>query len=221
MANDIQKMTSYKSQIEKIGIPISSEEYHELSAYAKLNNIILSGFKDYVGNINTIKQIIDDIIIIAADFPLLISDKHGITLELDYNMGTDFATTVSNHIIHLNAVYYSNLEVLITDYNDGVSDGRFVKNTDWHSVIMHEAGHVVANLYHLNPMTIAMKILNTQSKLKVLDVLTDILSIYSTEYEDGREIISESFSGFYGKANNEFANAYVTECKRIIQEGGD
>lgn len=31
MANDIQKMTSYKSQIEKIGIPISSEEYHELS----------------------------------------------------------------------------------------------------------------------------------------------------------------------------------------------
>ena len=43
----------------------------------------------------------------------------------------------------------------------------------------------------------------------ILDILTDELSIYSTEYEDGREIISESFSAHYGGVNNSFADEYV------------
>lgn len=122
MQNDIQKMSSYKKQVKKYGTPISGTEYEELKEYAHKKKIRLAGFKDFVGDIYTIQQVIDDIDLVAKDFPLLISDKKGITLEL--------------------------------------------------------------------------------------------------EYEDGREIISESFSGFYSMANNEFANEYVKECKRIINEGG-
>ena len=55
MSNDLQKMSSYKSQIEKYGTPISLQEYSELSLYAKQNNIKLSGFKDFVGEISVIK----------------------------------------------------------------------------------------------------------------------------------------------------------------------
>ena len=220
MPSNMQKMASYKSQIEKIGTPISKEVYSKLSSYAEANNILLSGFKDFVGDIGVIKQVIDDIVVIARDFPLITSGKTAIELKLDYDMGTDFATTKGRHIIHLNAVYYSDLSILNADYTEGVVEGRFVSNTDWHSVIKHEVGHVVANIYHLNPMEIAKEVLQMDHEIQVLEYLTDDLSLYSTEFEDGREIISEAFSGYYGKAGNEFADKYVNRCIQITREGG-
>ncbi|MBQ9437315.1 MAG: hypothetical protein IJU50_03200, partial [Lachnospiraceae bacterium] len=72
--------------------------------------------------------------------PKILDEKNGIWLELDYNLGTDFATTESGHIIHLNAAYFSNLEMLEKDYESCVSDGRFVKGTDWRAIGRHEAG---------------------------------------------------------------------------------
>lgn len=220
MYERIQRMSSYKAQVVKYGTPISKGLYQELFAYAENRNIKLSGFKDFVGDIEIIKQVVDDIDIISKDFPLILDEKSAVVLELDYNLGTDFATTQFGHIIHLNAVYFSNLQILIDDYNEGVEEGRFVKGTDWHSVIKHEIGHVVAHVYHLNPMEIAMSLLNTKSRLRVLDELTDTLSIYSTEYEDGREIISECFSGYYSNSNNSFSKMFVEECKNIISKGG-
>jgi hypothetical protein len=215
-----QKISSFKAQVEKYGNPITNGEYKELCQYACSKGIGLSGFKSFIGEIEVVKQVIDDIVIIAADFPLILSKKQGIVLELDYEMGTDFATTVNGHVIRLNAIYYSNLEILKDDYNEGAAEGRFVRGTDWHSVVMHEVGHVVANLYHLKPMSIAMDVLAVRNGFQVLDILTDELSVYSTEYEDGREIISESFSGYYGTADNAFANAYIEKCKELIK-GGD
>ena len=220
MANKIQKMSSFKSQIEKYGNPISKEVYSELAEYAGKRNVHLSGFKDYVGDIKVIEAVIDDICVIAEDFPMIISGKNAIELKLDYDMGTDFATTKHKHIIHLNAGYYSKLEILIRDYNVGVYEKRFVKNTDWHSVIKHEVGHVVANIYKLKPMEIAKSILNMEREIEILEYLTDELSLYSTELEDGTEIISESFSGYYGNAGNDFADKYVKRCIEIISEGG-
>ncbi|SFB75466.1 hypothetical protein [Butyrivibrio sp. YAB3001] len=220
MASNMQKMSSYKSQIEKYGTPISKEVYSELALYAEKNHVFISGFKDFVGDIEVIKQVIDDIVVIAKDFPLIISGKTAIELNLDYDMGTDFATTKNRHIIHLNAVYYSDLNILNADYIEGVAERRFVSNTDWHSVIKHEVGHVVANIYRLKPMEIAKDVLKMNREIQVLEYLTDELSLYSTELEDGREIISEAFSGYYGKAGNEFADKYVNRCIQITREGG-
>ena len=83
MAHDMQKMSSYKSQIEKYGKPISKEVYSELSAYADKRNVHLSGFKDFVGDIRVIKSAIDDICDIAEDFPEILSGKNAIELKLD------------------------------------------------------------------------------------------------------------------------------------------
>lgn len=219
MDTQIKKMSSYKAQVLKYGVPIQKEEYQDLRSYAKSKKIRLSCFKQYVGNIEIIKEVIDDIYAIAADFPLIIDEILGIVLELDYDMGTDFATTISTHIIHLNGVYFSNLDILISDYNDGVENKRFVQGTDWHAIIRHEVGHVVSALYNINPMKIAFSLLQTTSSIQVLDYLTDNLSLYSTEYEDGREIISESFSGYYSCVGNDFANQFIESCLKMVKGG--
>ena len=140
-------MSSYKAQVDQYGTPISIEKFKELRDYANRHGIKLSGFKDFVGDIEIIKTVIDDICEVAKDFPEILDERNGIWLELDYNLGTDFATTESGHIIHLNAVYFSNLEMMKKDYDSAVKEGRFVQGTDWRAISRHEVGHVVADLY--------------------------------------------------------------------------
>ena len=209
------RMAGFKALVKKYGEPISKEEYKDLFLYAQERNIKLSEFKHFVGDTGIIKQVIDDILPIAKDFPLIIEGRKGIVLELDYSMGTDFATAMFGHIIHLNGAYFSNLEMLITEYDNAVSENRFVQGTTWRSIIRHELGHIVANKYNIKPMQVAKILLETNSNLRVLEILADELSLYSTEYPDGREIISEAFSGYYSNADNEFAKKFV---KYILSE---
>ena len=213
-------MSSYKAQVDQYGIPISSEDFKKLREYANQHGLKLSGFKDFVGDIETIKTVIDDICSIAEDFPEILDDRNGIWLELDYNLGTDFATTMGGHIIHLNAVYFSNLNMMISDYNECVRDSRFVRDTDWRAIIRHEVGHVVADMYDINPVAIAFELLNTKNRVKVLEYLTDELSIYSTEYDDGREIISECFSAHYSGVSICFADDFTAKCIQLSKKGG-
>ena len=212
-------ISSYKALVAQYGTPISDEEFKELREYANSHGIKLSGFKDFVGDIQTIKWVIDDIYEIAQDFPLILDERNGVWIELDYNLETDFATTMNDHIIHLNAGYFSDLPVLEKEYNDSVSQGRFVTGTDWRAVARHETGHVVANLYQIDPMDIALKLKDGQREAEILEILGDELSLYSAEYDDGREIISESFSAVYGKVENEFAKQFVKQCEIVSKEG--
>ena len=212
MSQHNNAISSYKAQVEQYGTPISPAEFKDLRDYANEHGIKLSGFKDFVGDISVIKTVIGDICDIANVFPEIINERQGIWLELDYDLGTDFATTESGHIIHLNAVYFSNMDMLKREYAKCEFDGRFVKGTDWRAIARHEVGHVVANVYNIDPMLLAKELKNTNRTADVLDILTDELSMYSTEYNDGREIISESFSGYYSKAGNDFADQYVKAC---------
>lgn len=224
MKKRITKMAGFKALAKKYGEPISNEEYKDLVSYATKNSIRLSGFKHFVGDINIIKQVIDDILPIAKDFPLILAGRKGVILELDYSMGTDFATAMYGHIIMLNGAYFSNIEILSVEYDNAVKENRFVKGTNWRSIIRHELGHIVANKYGIKPMQIAKNVLKTNSELKVLEQLADELSLYSVEYEDGREIISEAFSGYYSNANNDFANEYVKSILseiKIVKEAGN
>ena len=214
-------MSSYKAQVKQYGTAISKAAYKDLREYAEHHMVKISGFKDFVGDIEVIKTVIDDINAIAADFSAILEGRRSICLELDYNMGEDFASTISQHIIHLNAVYFSDLRILAPDYADGEMSGRFVKNTDWRAIVRHEVGHVVANTYRIDPMTIAMDIMKTKSKKEVLFRLTQELSIYSAAYEDGREIISESFAGYYSSTDNEFAKEFVKRCIEMTKKAGD
>ena len=58
----------------------------------------------------------------------------------------------------------------------------------------------------------AKKLLKTESNVEVIQYVKENLSLYSAEYDDGREIISECFSGYYSSVNNSFANGFVKRC---------
>ena len=73
----------------------------------------------------------------------------------------------------------------------------------------------------MNPIQIALDIFETKSVTLVLSRLRDILSIYSAEYVDGREIISESFAAYYSDADIDFAKDYINRCLMLIKKGGD
>ena len=209
MDNSKAAMSSYKAQVEQYGKPISDWKFKELREYANGHGIRLSGFKDFVGDIDVIKIVIDDICEIAEDFPAILDERNGIELELDYNMGTDFATTMAGHIIHLNAVFFSNLKMMEEEYGEGVNSGRFVSGTDWRAISRHEVGHVVASIYHIDSLKLAMDVLNTKNKADVYGFLYHELSIYSVEYADGREIISESFSAYYSDVRKAFVDGFI------------
>lgn len=213
-------MSNYKALIEQYGIPIPNEYFQELRDYTNKRGVKLSGFKDFVGDIQTVKTVVDDICEIAEDFPLILDKRRGVCLELDYNMGTDFATTIAGHVVHLNAPYFGNIGKLEQEYAESVSQGRFVRGTDWRAIARHESGHVVAALYHIDPMEIALEIKDGFLEADILDALTDELSVYSTEFLDGREIISECFSAYYSKVGNEFAERYVSRCKQFAKGRG-
>jgi hypothetical protein len=210
---------AHKIQVRELGTPITDELYKELRGYGINHRIRISGFRNYIGNIEIIKTIIDDISEIAKDFPLILDEKTGIVLELDYDMkDEDFATTGSGHIIHLNASYFCDIEKLRESYSKGEKEDQFVKGTDWRAVSRHETGHVVSNVYQLEALKIACECTGITNRIRLFDYLNKELSLYSTAYEDGREIISECFSGYYSKVGNCFANKYVNTCMEIVKQ---
>lgn len=220
MNNSINKAMSiaHKAQIDQYGTPISQNQFDDLRNYANLNGVRLSGFRNYVGDTGVIKLVIDDISEIARDFPRILDEKCGIVLELDYDMeDDDFATTDSGHVIHINAALYSNIDVLSKSYSEGVRNGYFVQNTDWRSIIRHEVGHVVDSLYSFDLFDIVSGIVGTTHNTETLSRLRLNLSTYSASYRDGREIISECFSGYYSNAGNVIADAFIKRCIELLE----
>ena len=204
---------AHKAKVSVFGNSISEQEYKELRVYADAHGIRISGFRNYVGEIETIKRVIDDINEIGQDFPKILDEKTGVVLELDFDMSDDdFATTDSGHVIHLNATFFCDTDRLKAEYDSAVKEGNFVEGTDWRATGRHEAGHVVQNFYRFDVLKIATLCTGTGNHTELFELLRDELSIYSVAYKDGREIISESFSGYYSKVGNIVADAFVNKC---------
>lgn len=206
---------------------ILPEKYRELRSYADEHGIKLSDFRDFTGDIDDIKEMIDKIYEVAEDFPKLLDARRNVVLGLHYEDSEEFAGT-RNHHITLNGMYLNDTDITKDVYEQKVQQGHFVKNTTWKHIIYHELGHVVCNIYNLDPLQIAKEILDTKSSVEVAAYVAQNLSRYSAssfesmtthrrEY-DGTEIISECFCGFYGKSGNKFSELYVKKCKEIIRK---
>ena len=194
---------------------ISTEKYRELSAYARNCGIALEGFKRFDGDIDVIKQIIDDADEIAELFPDIKKGKNKLTISLDEHMKADDFAITRGHIIYINADAFRDINILRKEYDKLAREGWFVKGTDYRSIIRHETGHVVANTYSIDGLEISKKITGFSSTSELMEYLKDNLSTYASEYEDGLEIVSECFSGVFSGLNNEFALKVVDECDRI------
>ena len=143
---------------------ISQSQYKELSEYARDRGIGLEGFKQFDGDMQVIKQAIDDADEIAVRFPEIKTGKKKITISLDENMDPDDFAVTRGHIIHVNADAFRNVDTLSKEYDILAREGCFVKGTNYRSIIKHETGHVVANIYGIDSMEIAMDITGNSRK---------------------------------------------------------
>lgn len=199
---------------------ISKEEYRELSSYARESGVVLEGFKRFDGDINIIKQAIDDANEIAEKFPEIKNGRKKLTISLDEYMNPDDFAITNGHIIRINADAFRDAEVLRAEYEKLEKERWFVKGTDYHSIIKHETGHVVANLYGIDGLEIAKKLTGINSTTELMMYLENNLSLYASEYEDGSEIISEVFADAFGTDNpSEFSLRFMDECAKIKEKG--
>ena len=199
---------------------ISKEEYQELMAYAKERNVRLENFKRFGGNISLIKEMVDDVVAIAQDFPKLLEGKKSVIIRLEeHSSDNDFATT-NHHIISINAKIFNNEDYLKKEYKILSDDRKFVKGTDYRSVIRHEIGHVVANIYGLCPMSIALQVMPEKKKSEIVRYVKLNISLYAADYDDGGEFMSECFSAYYSGIDISFTKEYIKKCKETIAKEG-
>ena len=197
---------------------ITQEEYKELMAYARENNVKLENFKRFSGDITVIKEMVDDVVAVAKDFPALLTARKCVVIRLDEASPIDDFATTDRHLISINSKVFNDREYLEKEYELLAEMGKFVKGTNYRSVIRHELGHVVANIYKLDPMCIAKIVLPQKSNEEIIKHIKTFLSLYAADFEDGREFISECFAAYYGMTDNSLAIKYVTKCKELIKE---
>ena len=149
------------------------------------------------------KEVMDDADSILKKYPELRGTKEKpFTLKVVNGMeANDFAMTSAgndSHVIQLNANAFRNREKLAEEYQKLVDESWFVKGTSYHSIVIHEMGHMYANVHKIDIMKICKEILKTDKDSIVLEYVQKNLSVYSSAFMNGAEIISEVFSSYFG-----------------------
>lgn len=197
--------------------PITAEQYKGVMGYAREKGIELAGFKEFDGDIDTVYELVDDAVSIANLYPKASDGKKKMTIKLSRHMkSVDFAKT-EGRIIEINADAFRDTKRLAEEYDKLVEVGWFVKGTDYRSIVKHEMGHVVANTYNIDVMSVAEKVTGLRGSAAITTFYEEHLSEYAGKYSDGSEIISECFASVFGsKEKNKFALQFVEECDRLM-----
>lgn len=204
----------------KTGTKITEQQYEDLMSHAKEKGIKLVSFQNFDGDVDLIHDMIDNAENVIKDYPMLAIGKNQLQIHNSFGMADDdFAQTVGNKIF-INNFAYRDRKLLEQEYEKLVKEGWFVKGTNYNSIIHHELGHAVANVYGLSPMKIAKRVTGLSKDSLVIDFVEKNLSEYSAKLLNGREIIAEVFSSVYSKTNNQFALNYFDECAKIIAKRG-
>lgn len=199
------------------GEKISRDDYKEVMAYAREKGIEMQGVKNFDGSPQTLIDLIDDANSVAQFYPAIKEGKKKLRIRSDNMMDNeDFAIT-RGHIISINANAFKNVQRLEEEYRHLEQSGWFARGTNYHSIIKHEIGHVVANTYGIDGLEIAKRITGMSSLPKLMRYLETTVSQYAGAYSDGTEIISECFSSMYGsEIKPDFVLKFMDECSKII-----
>lgn len=216
----MSKQKEYKRSIwSKTATKISEEEYNSLIKHAEEKGVKLVSFKNFDGDVELIREIIDNANIVLQDFPRLAEGKSQLQIHNSFNMDDDdFAQTINNKIF-INNFAFRSRQLLSKEYGRLAAEKWFVSGTDYTSIIYHELGHAVSNVYGLSSMKIAKEVTGLSNR-EIIEYVKHNLSEYSSKSLNGSEIISEVFSSVYSKTNNSFALKFYMECVRIILERG-
>ena len=196
---------------------LSKEEYAKLRDLATANGIALSGVKSFDGSADVVREIIETLSKLQETFPAVRDERYKLTLKMDLTHAPkDYAIT-RGKIISLNANAYRNVKLLAAEYQKDVDDGWFVKGTTYRAIPHHEFGHVVADVYKLDPLKIACEVTGLKPKT-TLDYLDNVLSKYAGGFVDGSEIISEVFADISTGSPSEFSRRFYN--KILVLTGG-
>ncbi len=200
------------------GKKISENEYSELLKHADEKGIKLVSFQNFDGDVQLIHEMIDNAEIVIKDFPKLAEGKSKLQIHNSYNMAdADFAETKGKNKVYINNYAFRDKKLLSNEYDRLVKEKWFVEGSSYKSIIYHELGHVVENVYGLSSKKIANQVLNCNTEYS-LDYVKAKLSKYAASRDDCKEIISEVFSSIYSKTNNDFSLNFYNECVKIISK---
>ena len=195
---------------------ISKEEYVELRNLAAANSIALENVKKFDGSAKVAREIIETLTTLQERFPAVRDERYKLTLRFDDNMhAKDFAITWGK-IIRLNANAYRDVKILAVEYEEKVREGFFVKGTTWRAIIHHEFGHVVAEVYRLDPLKIACEITGLKPK-ETFAWLKKNLSVYAGGSPDGSEIISEVFADISTGSACDFSRKFYNKVLELTR----
>lgn len=204
------------------GESISPEQYNTIRAYAESKGVFLRGFKNSDVDMELATEAVDAAAYMLERYPELQgSTKRPFTLELDrYMRSVDFAEVKEGapHILHLNADAFRSRTALLAEYKKLADEGWFVKGTSCRSIIYHEMGHMVSDVYRIDGISVMQEVLGVEYEAQALSWCRDNLSQYSAKLS-GEEIIAESFSAFFGLKNppQEIID-FVQKCDKIIKK---
>lgn len=201
---------------------ITLEEFKSIRKYANDRGIGIAGIKNGYVNINAVKDVIDVAAALLEEYDL--QSVLGKQLILDFsqvlenNVFSETYDSVHNRIFFNELAYYDP-NILAKEYNSLIEKkGWFVKGTSYRDLVYHEFGHLVADIYDLDSISIAKSISGKQTDEELFDYLKSALSTYSADRKDGAEIIAECFAAVYGGTNNSFALKFLEACDKIINE---
>ena len=199
---------------------LTKDEYNALKELATAHGISFIGVKQFDGSAETVTEFIDTLGSLLIQFPKATDKRHKLELELSAKMDAeDFAIT-KNRTITLNANAYRDIKILQEEYKKSVNDGWFVKGTDYHAIIHHEFGHVVAEIYKIDPLKIACEITGL-NEIETLKFIQKNLSKYAGSVKDGSEIIAEVFADMSTDNPSEFSRKFYSKVLEMIKNGED
>lgn len=202
------------------GEKITDKAFKEIRKYANEKGIQLAGVKKSDLDLRLVQDAIDKVAEVL--------DRYRIREKLDYPFTMDFSHVLrdddfaesypgTSHIIYFNKNAYRSLDALKKEYEKREEKNFFVKGTDYRAIPYHEMGHIIADIFNINPLDLAKKITGLQDEKDVLDRMIEVLSEYASKL-GGDEIIAECYSAVLSGINNEFALKFTQECDKIILE---
>lgn len=205
------------------GQRVDKQAFKTIREYADKKNIVLAGVKNSNVSLEIVKDNIDRVSELLEKYRLAEMLEYPFTIDYSHSLrANDFAETFpgTGHILYMNKDACRNKEALAKEYKKLVDKRFFVDGTDYRAIPYHEMGHIIADVYSIDPKDIAMRVSGTKNTVELMEFVGKNLSIYATKDLDGSEIIAECFASVYGGGKSEFALKFVEECDKIILQGG-
>ena len=222
-----RKMGSGKKELkehidwqEPSGNKISNEDFKRIRKYANDRGIAIAGVKGSYLDLELVQDAIDKVDEVLNKYGMRERFDRTFTMDFSHSLkSTDFATSYpgTNYIVYFNKDAYRNREVLQAEYKELEKNKFFVRGTDYKSIPYHEMGHIIADVFNINPLEVALRLTGAENEKVLREELKSKLSEYASKI-GGDEIIAECYSAVLSGIDNEFALKFVKECDKIILE---